>query len=342
MAVVRQPTNQQGPPGAAWIGDYYDPATQTAYSLWETEPSAAGTPETVAAPPPAPAAAPAPTPGPTQQQQDAFAIVRGLLDQYGLGSLSDWAWNLILTGASPVQVEVELRQRPEYRARFPGIAEREKAGLPPISAAEYVAYENSAVSLFRSAGLPSGFYDEPSDIGRFIGRNVSLAELSARVQEGLVAAQQAPREVRDELSRLFGVGEGTLAAFFLDPDKALPAIRRQFAASQIGGASRRAGFGLLAGGEAERLAELGVSEAQAQEGFGQLAGAQELFRPLPGQEGAEGIIGREQQLGAAFGGDTAAQEAIRRRGRRRRAEFEGGGSFAAGQRGVIGLGEAGT
>lgn len=85
------------------------------------------------------------------------------------------------------------------------------------------------------------------------------------------------------------------------------------------------------------MADLGISAQQAQQGFGSLVQGAQLFQSLPGMT-SEGTIGRETQLAAAFGGDALAQQEIERRRRERQAAFEGGGSFAASQQGVTGLG----
>jgi hypothetical protein len=273
--------------------------------------------------------------------RDALAVIKQTLADYGLpATLADWAWGLITSGASASEVLLELRNRPEFKAEFPEIEARQKAGLAPLSPGEIVSYRRSARQLLRSAGLPEGFYDDKKDFTTLLVADVSLAELNARVQDGYAAALRAPAETRQELSRLYGVGEGALAAFFIDPNRALPVIQRQVAAAQIGGASKRAGFGLLGRGEAERLGALGVSEDQAEAGFGALAASRELFDPLVGQEAAEDRIDRATQLGAAFEGNVAGRERIDRQRRKRQASFEGGGGFGASRSGFSGLGSA--
>src|SRR5436190_18401227 len=106
---------------------------------------------------PAPAAAPAPSG--SKKQQDAYADLVNILGDYGLASLAPWAWNEIIQGASETQVLLDMRQTPEFKAAFPEIAMREKAGLPAISPGEIVSYRNSAIQLMRAAGLPKGFWD---------------------------------------------------------------------------------------------------------------------------------------------------------------------------------------
>lgn len=271
---------------------------------------------------------------------DAYQRLKATLDSYGLGSLADWAWARVQAGDSEIRILQDLRQRPEYKARFPGMAERRSRGLPAISEAEYIGTERSIRQMFTTYGLPSGFYDQPDDFARFIGRDVSLAELQARVIDGYAEAIRGSAEDRAELERIYGITPGMVAAFFIDEKRALPLIQRQFAAARLSGAATRTGFGGLTQTEAERLGALGVTGDEAQRGFGELIEGVELFDLLPGELDASGAVTRSEQLGAVFEGNAAARRKIAQRARRRAASFEGGGSFARSAEGVAGFGFA--
>jgi hypothetical protein len=283
---------------------------------------------------PPPVEQPVPPQQPNLTQPDALAYIRELLESYGLGSLADWAWEQIVAGASEAEVIQRLRERPEYQARFPGMAERRARGLPAISEAEYIAYERQAIQMFRAAGLPEGFYDSPDDFARLIGQDVSVAELSQRVQLYEQAVYREPPEVLAEAER-FGLDTGDLVAAMIDPDRALPLLQKKVDAAQRSAAAQIAGFGSLTENEATRVVELGVSQEQAAQGFSGLAAQAELFRPL---SAGEQEIGRDTQIEAAFGQNAEAQNEIERRRRRRQAVFEAGGGFAPGQQGYAGLG----
>jgi hypothetical protein len=287
-----------------------------------------------------------PVPGAGGPQDPAliekFADLKAILARYGLEQLDAWAWQKIVDGASVAQIELELYEQQAFRDRFAAIFEFRKKfpDLPAPSPADILGYETAAAQLYKAAGLPVGFYDQPQDFVNLIGGGVSMAELTTRVQEGFEAAMKAPAEVRTELERLYGIQAGALAAFFLDPDKALPLLVKQFGAAQISGAGFRAGYDPLTVGQAERLADLGLTPEQAGQGFGELVRMEELFQPLPGREAAEVAISTEEQLGAAFGGVESAQARIERQRRARLAVFGGGGGFAAGEGGISGIGVA--
>lgn len=311
-----------------------------------------GTPTTPAAPttpttPTAPATTPLPnqpvsvpsntptnTPTSTPSKNDgAFAIIRQMLDSMGLGGLADWAWRRYQEGASLDTITIELYQRPEFKAQYPEYEELAKRGRA-YSVAELQAYRKAVVGIFRSYGIPESFYDQPGDLARFAASEVSIAEISKRVSMAAEAVYQSSPMFRSEMERMYGVGNGDLVAFFLDPDKAEPLIRQKYVSAQIGGAARQTNYGTLTVDEAERLQGLGVDAQRASEGFSVLARSQELFNPV---SMSESQIGRDVQLGAAFGGDATAQQTVERRRGQRLAEFAKGGGYATNREGIAGV-----
>jgi len=271
----------------------------------------------------------------------ARAIVTAFLEQFGLGSLGAWAWERYLAlGGEPSalsQITAEMTDRPEFAARFPAYKDLAAKGRA-MSPAEMLSYETVMAGILHNAGIPSGFYDQPEDFAEFMRNEVSVAEIEQRVSLAQQAALDAPAETRQALADLYGIGTGQIVAMFLDPDRALPVIRQQYTAAALSGTATRTGYGPLSATEAERLAALGVDETQAAEGFSTLAQSQDLFDVQAGEQRTDTAIGREQQLGAAFGSDAASQRRIAKRRRERAAQFEGAAGFGLGREGVAGLG----
>ncbi|MFY9588669.1 MAG: hypothetical protein WAT66_14590 [Actinomycetota bacterium] len=265
---------------------------------------------------------------------DGVGFLGTYLRSLGLADLIPWAERQLRLGTSPEQVELELWEQPAFKTRFKGIFDFQAnfPDLAPPSPADVIAFETQTRQMMREAGMPEGFYDEPSDFQDLIGGGLSVREVSARINEAFAAIDQGPQDVMGELDRLYGVSRGELAAWALDEDRALPAIMRQVQAAQLGGAARRADFTLDAD-RLEELAAFGITQSQAQAGFQQLAGLRPLFEALPG-EGVAGI-GVDEQLGAAFMGDTAAQRALQRRGQERTAQFGETGGALVGQSGTL-------
>lgn len=276
------------------------------------------------------------------QRQSAKAIIDALLADYDLAGLTDFVNDLIFkedimdARAILARIRTDKGQAGQiYRTRFAGNEARRQAGFNVISEAEYVALENTYRQIMRASGLPTGFYDEPSDFSTLIGGDVSPAELNTRISEGYMAVQQANPQVIQEMRRLYGVDDSMLAAYFLDPAKATPMLLRQARAAQIASEATLQAQQQIAAGMAEELAVAGVTQEQARQGFQTIGAAQELFVPLPGT--TEQAITEEEQIAGVFGTSGAAQQRIRQRSRERQAAFEAGGQFAGQGTTVTGL-----
>jgi hypothetical protein len=273
----------------------------------------------------------------TAEQQSAKAYIQSILEDYGLpASLADWAWERIVNGDSQEQVALDLRETPEFMTRFPAIQAREAAGLPPISPAEYVAYEKAAGQLMRLVGLPAGFYDDRSDYTQLLANDVSLTELNDRISaDGFQRVAQAPPEVRDAFGEFFGVqGDSALAAFFIDPDRAAPVLKRMATQADIAGRARLAAGLNVDAARAGELADIGITGLQVQQAAANVGERSALFNESVSER--DDLTGEREGLNAALGVGDASK--LAQRTQQRTAAFSGGGGAAAGQGGVAGLG----
>jgi len=273
------------------------------------------------------------------QQISARDIIEETLTRYGLGTLRDFVNDMVFKqNIFDENILVgRIRERPEYQQRFSGNDARRNAGLNALSEGEYLALENQYRNLFRNSGLPTGFYTDKEVTDMLISNDVSIAEVAERVNQGYEAIANADPEVISEMRRLYGLGDGDLAAYFLDPEKATPLLLRQARSSEIAGQARQAGIQIEAG-MAEQLARAGVTQEQAQAGFGVIGTSGELFQTTTGeaQTGERGFT-QEEQVGAVFGTNAAAQQRLRQRARSRQAQFETGGQFAGQGAQITGL-----
>lgn len=271
------------------------------------------------------------------QRTDARNVLSTYLNRYGLGSLTQFTYDLIARGeintANPDALVAKIRERPEYIARFPANEARVKAGLSELDPASYIALEQQYLATLRANSLPTNFYDNPAeDFRKFIEGDVSPAELQARVENGYNAVRDADPAVKNQMRQLYGVTEGELAAYFIDPERTRPLLQakelqRQAQAANIAARGLEQGNIQLTTALAEELVSRGVTGAQAQAGFAQIGALGELAQTFTG----ETALTTEDYIGAAFGYDVEAQQAIERRRRQRVGEFQGGGRFAATQ-----------
>ena len=260
--------------------------------------------------------------------QSARAIIQRALDAYGLSGLGDYAWNSYLDGNPIEQIMLDIRDRPEYKARFPAMDYLAQNGRA-ITENTYIEYERAVANMFRQYGIPEGFYDGPDDFANFLKNDVSVAEIAQRVQLAADSVYNAPQQQKDQLYNLYGVDEGHAMAYMLDPQRAQPILSRQFQAAERSGRFKMAGLGQLSAADAERLTQLSPDEAAQQ--IGKLGQGRELLTAL---DRGEADIDRNTQIGALIG-ETSAQDILTRRAERRQSAFQAGGRYAASREGLV-------
>jgi hypothetical protein len=275
-----------------------------------------------------------------------WAQVQTLLTQYGLSSLADWAYDMLINSKTPDEIELELEGQQEFQTRFSGIFRRRQAGLPAMSVDEALQWEKQAASLMRLYGFPPTFYDSPDDFQDFIARDWSIVELE---QVATMAAETAENQrplLREELSRLYagqGIEEavdvmttGELAAFFLDPERGLQAIQKTFTQAKLSAEARQQNFGALTSAESQSLIDANVDVDTARQRLAELQQQKQLTMALPGERDAG--IDREAQLGIIAG----QVESIRKlqQAQRRRTGVFGGSTQFGGTREGFALGSS--
>ena len=283
------------------------------------------------------------------EDQSALDIIINTLKFYGLVTETDtrlaksvdeaWRKKIIGPGDDVDTIGIQLRDDPVFQERFPANQALKAAGKPQYSVRQYLTLEADYKQALQNAGLPPGFYDQPQDFQTFIAQDVSVQEVEARAQLGYSAVKQAPPQVVAEFQRLYGVSEGELAAYFIDPERMRPTFdryeaERQARSAQIAAAGTTQAGMTIGRAQAEELARAGISGEQAQAGFQALGESEQLFAgQLPGEQ----AISQEQAIAGTFGTNAEARKAITERRRRRTASFEAGGGFASNQGTQTGL-----
>lgn len=252
-------------------------------------------------------------------------VLARLLAEYGLSSLTNWASNAIIQGWSDDQIILELYERPEFHNRFKGIKMLEAKGYPPISPDQYLQYEQ----LVKSVGRMWGMDITQDEIDNMIGNGVSPMEAEERLSIVGISTYESAPEVRSELERLYGIPQGELMRYWMNPKESLGRIQQQFRTGQIAGAALRTGYGSITQQQGELLANTGMNADQAQSSFSELVRMEELFDALSGNESD---ISQAAQIQFLAGDATVGQQVEKRAGERK-AEFGGGSGFASGEEG---------
>ena len=201
-------------------------------------------------------------------RQSAIAAVTARFKQYGLDSLANKIRDLAIDGATEATITLALQETPEYQLRFAANADRIKKNLSVLSPAEYISLEDSYRQVLRSYGLTQ--FDNDTYVKQFIANDVSATELSNRVVTAVQRVQNADPAILSQLTDYYGIGQGDLVAYVLDPSQQFQKIQRQVAAAEIGVAAAKQGLQSNVA-VSEQLAAQGVSQAEAQKGYATIA-----------------------------------------------------------------------
>jgi hypothetical protein len=264
------------------------------------------------------------------ERQSAYDLLYAQFKQYGLESLVDPLKGLIISGASPAEFTVKLRDSEPYQKRFAANKQRIANGFKAIDEATYLALEDKYQSIMQNYGLPASYYAK-GDMGiqpgfeKFIAGNVDPVTLEERIMQG-VKINKGSQTLIDTAKQFYpNLTDGDFLAYTLDPKNALSDIKRKVTAIEIGGAATQSGLQTNVA-RAEELGRYGVDQATAEKGYStigaglqrgsqlaaiyqedpytQTTAEQEIFN-IPGAQEArkarQKITGLEK---AAFGGQT--------------------------------------
>ena len=278
----------------------------------------------------------------------ALQIVTDALKQAGLGSLASKAWTMWNQGFDINAIMDDpingIRAQPVYKQNFPAMAALNAAGQG-ITEAAYLFKEQADIQLLKQFGIPSGVFDTKDYLGSLMTNNVTTQDLQGRLQAVADTVNSFDPSVKKYALDNYGLDAGHLAAWALDPTKALPVIQQQAKAVQIGGAALMNGFagGLGANGElstaqSEALAGAGVTQSQAQTGFNNIGQQGQFAQALPGD--VSGNVSNQQLINAQFGMNPNDVIALKKVQQARINEFNAGGAVAGNANGLSGLGKA--
>ena len=212
-----------------------------------------------------------------RDRQSAYDILYNEFSKYGLGALVEDVKYLLQSNVSPSQFALELQNTKAYKQRFSANEDRIKAGLSALTPKEYIDLEDQYQNIMRNYGLPATYYTKDttgkqSGFDKFIAGDVSAPELEDRILTAQERVLKSNPEVLTALKTFYGdsITNGDILAYALDPSKALTDIKRKVTAAEIGGAALAQNL-QAQGTTAEALAAQGITKAQAQQGYTNVA-----------------------------------------------------------------------
>lgn len=251
--------------------------------------------------------------------QSIIAAVTGVFNSYGMSSIVPLITQYAQQGLSADAIGILVRSSPEYAQRFPAMSALTAKGHA-ITEGEYIAYEKSAAGLERQYGLPTGMLT--SSVTNLLTNEVSAAEMADRVQLASVGAIQAPADFKLQMQQRFGIDQGGLIAHYLDPTVAEPLLQKQYAMAVLGTEASRANVDGISTDYLALLQNEGVSQQQAHQAFGTVAGQGGLT------VGKGDVASTDQLVQAQFGTDASASAAVERTVKAKVGQFQGGGGFS--------------
>ena len=212
------------------------------------------------------------------KRKSAYDTLYNEFNKYGLASLVEDVKGIITdANTSPAQISLALQNTKAYQQRFSANQDRIKAGLTALTPAEYIGLEDQYQSIMRNYGLPSSYYakdtmGKQAGFDKFLAGDVSATELEDRIATAQQRVTNSNPEVLQALKQFYpDINSADILSYALDPQNALTNIKRKVTAAEIGGAALSQGL-QAQGGTAESLAGLGITKAQAQQGYTDIAG----------------------------------------------------------------------
>jgi len=255
------------------------------------------------------------------EQDNAYAILTQMLNDWDLASLAPEVLKLLQQGYTQTQIPVLLQDTDAYKQRFRGNEVRRQNGYQVLSPAEYLQTERSYRNILQQAGLPQGFYDSPDDFAGWIGGDVSPVEIQRRTDEAVDAAYKAD-DMTKQVWASMGLTPDDLVPWILDQQRGRDELNRIIRGGRLAGAAK--GYGVnLTQDEMERFGQMaGEDYAKNAAVFGRLSGLGERLSGIYGGE----TYGAEQAAEEVFGANADAQRRRERLVALEEAEWGGGGT----------------
>lgn len=209
-------------------------------------------------------------------RQSAYDVLLTEFSKYGLSSLVTDVKDLLINNTPAGQISLALQNTDAYKKRFSANQDRIAAGPRALTPAEYIAKEDAYQNIMRQYGLPASYYTKDSmgkqsGFDKLIANDIDDAELEDRIATAQKRVLNTNPEVLKALKQFYpDLNNADILAYTLDPKNAIQDIQRKVTAAEIGGAALQQGL-QAQGGTAEALAGQGITKAQAQAGYSNVA-----------------------------------------------------------------------
>ena len=238
------------------------------------------------------------------RERTAGDAVRDMFRNLGMGdafaeSLKGIIDGFYTTNVKPTDAEIlsAVYSSEPYKQRFKAnevirkrLADGQgRPGDRMLTPAEYIDAENTYRTILADRDMPVGFYDSPDDFTNLISNSISASEFKSRVDTAYDALNFADESVVTALRDFYNMNTSDMAAYLLDPARALPVLegrqaaaagaydmnsrtelQRMYGTASVAGMGRRQG--LMPGEDlAGEIYDAGKTKQQTETAFSQAA-----------------------------------------------------------------------
>lgn len=201
---------------------------------------------------------------------DAYTLLENTFKDYGLEELIPEIKKFMEEGLGSNQAAVELRKTTAYINRFRGNEIRRAAGLNVVSEATYLELENSYNETLRAYGL-QGYFGVDRKVSQtkmadIIGNDISATEFKDRIDTVVTRVNNSDPNIKATLKTFYNIQDNDLVKYFLNPKENLPKLQEKVLSAEIGSEAIKQNL-LTDVTSASALAQLGITKAQAREGY---------------------------------------------------------------------------
>jgi len=223
---------------------------------------------------------------------DAYTLLESTFKDYGLEELVPDIKRFMEEGIGTNQAAVELKKTTAYITRFRGNEIRRSAGLNVLSEATYLELENSYNETLRAYGLQGYFGVDrkvaQSKMADIIGNDINAPEFKERIDTVVTRVNNADPNIKATLKTFYNIQDDDLVKYFLNPKENLPKLQEKVLSAEIGSEAIKQNL-LTDVTSATALAQLGITKAQAREGYQGIANVLPTTTKLGQIYGEEGI-----------------------------------------------------
>jgi hypothetical protein len=223
---------------------------------------------------------------------DAYSLLENTFKDFGLEELIPDIKRFMEEGLGSNQAAVELRKTTAYITRFKGNETRRAAGLNVMSEAAYLQLEDAYNETLRAYGQ-QGFFGADRKVAQakmaeLIGNDINAPEFKERIDTVVTRVNNSDPGVKSTLKAFYNIGDEDLIAYFLSPKENLPKLQEKVTSAEIGSEALKQNL-ITDVASASALARMGITKAQAKEGYETISGVLPTASKLGQIYGEEGI-----------------------------------------------------